>query len=354
MNTMNTLKTPTGEPIIIQRGDKILITGALGSGKTSLLKEIAATFPKDQFDSLFQTLDDNFIPGTVAENLAFTLENNAIPFREMKLSVLACAKDYHLTDELETDISELSTYKKQVLAMAQILIHPTDILVLDEPLFLPEEFDGTLIVAGNFEHDLFDCVIDLSVEIPTQVTPELTLKRQINPNKAILSVTELVDQMSFAVYEGEKVAITAPAELPIADMLAGFRSTSGEIDFYYEDVTYQSLDKRGRKIGYIMANPDDMIFVKRVSDAEIPDELLALCQLTPLKNAQLSDLSHRQKRLFTTACILKQATPIVIIDQPEFEGFLEILSYLDRQGVTLILITNQDIFLPFMDRQEVF
>lgn len=354
MNTMNTLKTPTGEPIIIQRGDKILITGALGSGKTSLLKEIAVTFPKDQFDSLFQTLDDNFIPGTVAENLAFTLENNAIPFREMKLSVLACAKDYHLTDELETDISELSTYKKQVLAMAQILIHPTDILVLDEPLFLPEEFDGTLIVAGNFEHDLFDCVIDLSVEIPTQVTPELTLKRQINPNKAILSVTELVDQMSFAVYEGEKIAITAPAELPIADMLAGFRSTSGEIDFYYEDVTYQSLDKRGRKIGYIMANPDDMIFVKRVSDAEIPDELLALCQLTPLKNAQLSDLSHRQKRLFTTACILKQATPIVIIDQPEFEGFLEILSYLDRQGVTLILITNQDIFLPFMDRQEVF
>ena len=351
---MNTLKTPTGEPIIIQRGDKILITGALGSGKTSLLKEIAATFPKDQFDSLFQTLDDNFIPGTVAENLAFTLENNAIPFREMKLSVLACAKDYHLTDELETDISELSTYKKQVLAMAQILIHPTDILVLDEPLFLPEEFDGTLIVAGNFEHDLFDCVIDLSVEIPTQVTPELTLKRQINPNKAILSVTELVDQMSFAVYEGEKIAITAPAELPIADMLAGFRSTSGEIDFYYEAVTYQSLDKRGRKIGYIMANPDDMIFVKRVSDAEIPDELLALCQLTPLKNAQLSDLSHRQKRLFTTACILKQATPIVIIDQPEFEGFLEILSYLDRQGVTLILITNQDIFLPFMDRQEVF
>ena len=354
MNTMNTLKTPTGEPIIIQRGDKILITGALGSGKTSLLKEIAATFPKDQFDSLFQTLDDNFIPGTVAENLAFTLENNAIPFREMKLSVLACAKDYHLTDELETDISELSTYKKQVLAMAQILIHPTDILVLDEPLFLPEEFDGTLIVAGNFEHDLFDCVIDLSVEIPTQVTPELTLKRQINPNKAILSVTELVDQMSFAVYEGEKIAITAPAELPIADMLAGFRSTSNEIDFYYEDVTYQSLDKRGRKIGYIMANPDDMIFVKRVSDAEIPDELLALCQLTPFKNAQLSDLSHRQKRLFTTACILKQATPIVIIDQPEFEGFLEILSYLDRQGVTLILITNQDIFLPFMDRQEVF
>ena len=49
-----------------------------------------------------------------------------------------------------------------------------------------------------------------------------------------------------------------------------------------------------------------------------------------------------------------QATPIVIIDQPEFEGFPEILAYLDRQGVTLILVTDEDKLLPFMDRQEVF
>ncbi|GAB2022486.1 hypothetical protein RyT2_15600 [Pseudolactococcus yaeyamensis] len=354
MKKKTILSASEADRVIIQTGDKILIKGALGSGKTSLLKEIVDIFPKYHFDILFQTLDDNFLPGTVAQNLAFTLENNAIPLAQIRASVQASAETYHLTDDLNTDISELTTYKKQVLAMAQLLIHPTDALILDEPLFLPEDFDGTLIMTGNFNTDFFDYVIDLSEGVPPQPTPELALKRQINPNKAILSVTELVNKISFTIYEGEKVAITAPDEVPVADMLAGFRPTSGEIDFYYEDITHQSLNKRGKKIGYIMANPDDMIFVKRISDAGISDELLALCQLTTLKNVRLSDLSYRQKRLFTTACILMQATPIVIIDQPEFEGFPEILSYLDHKGVTLILITDQDVFLPFMDRQEIF
>ncbi|GAX47332.1 ATP-binding cassette domain-containing protein [Pseudolactococcus reticulitermitis] len=352
MNTKNTLLALEDDQLVIQTGDKILIKGAMASGKTRLLKKIAGQLPKHQFDFLFQTLDDNFISGTVAENLAFNLENNAIPLGQMRASVQESAETYHLTDDLDTAISDLSPYKKQVLAMAQLLIYPTEILVLDEPLFLPEAFEGTLIVTGDFEPELFDQVIDLSET--ALATVDLDLNRQINPDKAILSVTELVPQMSFAIYEGEKVAISAPAELPIADMLAGFRPTSGEIDFYYEDVTHQSLDKRGRKIGYIMANPDDMIFVKRVRDAGISDELLALCQLTAIKNERLSQLSHRQKRLFTTACILMQATPIVIIEQPEFEGFPEILTYLDQKGVTLLLVTDQEQFLPFMDRQEVF
>ncbi|MFZ2231885.1 MAG: ATP-binding cassette domain-containing protein [Lactococcus raffinolactis] len=354
MNKKNTLLALEDDQLVIQTGDKILIKGPMASGKTTLLKKIIAKLPKHQFDILFQTLDDNFVPGTVAENLAFNLENNAVPFREMQTSILASAEAYHLTDDLNTDISELTTYQKKLLALAQLLILPTDILVLDEPLFLPEAFDGTLIVSGDFDPNLFDQVIDLSEEITTRQIAELDLTRQINPDKAILSVTELVDQMSFTIYEGEKVAITAPDEIPVADMLAGFRPTSGEIDFYYEDVTHQSLDKRGRKIGYIMANPDDMIFVERVRDADISNELLTLCQLTAVKDIRLSQLSYRQKRLFTTACILMQATPIVIIDQPEFEGFLEILAYLDRQGVTLILVTDEDKLLPFMDRQEVF
>lgn len=354
MNTKHTLVTLEDEQLAIQTGDKLLITGRIASGKTTRLNKIAAKLPKHQFDRLFQTLDDNFVPGTVAENLAFNLENNAVSFANMQASILASAETYHLTDDLNTDISDLTTYQKQVLALAQVLIYPTDILVLDEPLFLPEAFEGTLIVAGDFDPDPFDHVIDLSEDPPLSQTLELDFNRQINPDKAILSVTELVDEMSFTIYEGEKVAISAPAELPLADMLAGFRPTSGEIDFYYEDITHQSLDKRGRKIGYIMANPDDMIFVKRVRDAGISGALLELCHLSDVKESRLSDLSHRQRRRFTTACILMQATPIVLIDQPEFEDFSEILTYLDRQGVTLILITDQDKFLPFMDRQEVF
>ena len=136
MNKKNTLLALEDDQLVIQTGDKILIKGPMASGKTTLLKKIIAKLPKHQFDILFQTLDDNFVPGTVAENLAFNLENNAVPFREMQTSILASAEAYHLTDDLNTDISELTTYQKKLLALAQLLILPTDILVLDEPLLI--------------------------------------------------------------------------------------------------------------------------------------------------------------------------------------------------------------------------
>lgn len=342
--------------LAIHSGDKVLIKGPMASGKTKLLHEIAQQLPVHQFDFLYQTLDDNFVAGTVAENLAFNLENDAVAHEKMVTSVKTTAENYGLSDDLHTDIDELPTYQKRVLALAQVLIRPTDILLLDEPLFLPENFDGTLIVTGDFDENLFDQVFVLSNDLTDSSTPldEPALSRQINPDKAILSVTELIKDMSFVVHEGEKIILTTTSSAPIADMLAGFRATSGEIDFYYEDITHQSLDRRGQKIGYVMANPSDMIFVSRVSDAGISDDLLKLCGLEKFKTEPITKLTFRQKRLLTTACILMQETPIVIFDQPEFEHFSDILTYLDHKGVTVILVTNQTQFMPFVDRQEVF
>lgn len=353
---MNTLLNLTAENINIQVGDKILIKGQMASGKTRLLEKIAHHLPENTFDFLSQTLDDNFISGTVAENLAFKLENAAMALPDMKKQVRCCAETYGLTAHLKTDVSALTTYQKQQLALVQLLIAPSDCLFLDEPLFLPSHYDGTLIVTGDFDTAYFDQVIDLSRDhkLTILAANELNLDRHINPDKAILSVTELVENVSFTIYQGEKVAISGLSHLPLADQLAGFLPTSGEIDYYYEDITHQALHKRGRKIGYVMANPDDMIFLSKISEAELSDDLLTLCQLDSLKKSSISQLSYRQKRWFTLACILKQATPIVLIDQPEFEGFPELLTYLDQQGTTLLVITDQPEFLPYLDRQEVF
>ena len=134
-------------------------------------------------------------------------------------------------------------------------------------------------------------------------------------------------------------------------MIAGFYDTPGEVDYYYEDITHQSLDKRGRKIGYIMANPQDMIFVDKISQVDISDDILALCGLSAFKNDKLSTLSFRQQKLFTTACILMQDTPIVIFDQPEITYFSAILNYLDQKGVTVILTSASKLFLPLVDRE---
>ena len=337
----------------IYQDEKILIKGDMASGKTQFLLSIAQQLPKNQFDFLSQTLNDNFISGTVGENLAFNLENDAVPRHTILTSVNTTADLYGLSDLLDSQVNALSTYHKQVLALAQILIHPTPILLLDEPYALPADYTGTLIVTGDFDPELFDQVIDLS-KAPSKSDHIDTLSdytRAVNPNKAILSVTELAKDISFSVFEGEKVMITAPLDIRIADMIAGFYDTPGEVDYYYEDITHQTLDKRGRKIGYIMANPQDMIVVNKISKAAISDDILALCGLSAFKHDKLSTLSFRQQKLFSTACILMQDTPIVIFDQPEIACFSEILHYLDQKGVTVILTSASKLFLPLMDRE---
>src|SRR5574341_437203 len=170
-------------------GEKLLIKGPMASGKTKLLTDIATQLPAYQFDFLSQTLDDNFIPGTVAENLAFNLENDAIS-----------------SEEIATKIYELPTAQKQVISLIQILIHPMTTLLLDEPLFLPTDYTGTLIVTGDFDETLFDHVICLPDSLSDSPTADaqVALKRDINHDKAILSVTEVVSGVSFTVYQGEK------------------------------------------------------------------------------------------------------------------------------------------------------
>lgn len=348
---MNTVLTLEKEDLTIYSGNKILIKGKTASGKTTLLNTIAKQLPRDQFDFLSQTLDKNFISGTVAENLAFALENHALAKADMTKQVAFIAESYGLADALETNIWYLTTYQKRCLALAQILIYPKPIILLDEPICLPDHYEGTLIVTGDFDADLFDQVVQLSDDSSEPLTP---MTHTPNHDKAILSVTELIPGISFTVYEGEKLMISAPPQLPLADLLGGFLPTLGEIDFYYENITHQKLEIRGQKMGYITANPDDMIFVKRVSDASLPTAMLNLCHLDQLKERTTQQLSHRQKRQFTTACILNQDTPMLLIDQPEYEGFSELASYLDQKGITLILITDDTRFLPFMDRQEVF
>ncbi|MDN6437446.1 MAG: hypothetical protein L0J80_04735 [Lactococcus sp.] len=336
--------------------EKLLIKGPMASGKTKLLTDIATQLPAYQFDFLSQTLDDNFIPGTVAENLAFNLENDAISSEEIATKIHNLSEKYDVIEYLTTDIYELPTAQKQVISLIQILIHPMTTLLLDEPLFLPTDYTGTLIVTGDFDETLFDHVICLPDSLSDSPTADaqVALKRDINHDKAILSVTEVVSGVSFTVYQGEKVSVLTTASAPIADKLAGFAKASGEIDFYYENITHQALDKRSRKIGYIMANPDDMIFVKYVKDGHISQDILTLCGLSELTDRAIDTLSFRQKKLFTTACILMQQTPIVLVDQPEFTYFQYILAYLDDKGVTIILTSASDLFTPLMDRKEVF
>ena len=144
----------------VKKGEKIVIVGPSGSGKSTLAKslngQIPNTFPGDIggtclidgknlkdssiFDlslsvgTVLQDTDGQFVGLTVAEDIAFSLENDNVDQEEMKKIVNKWADDLGLGKLLEMKPGELSGGQKQSVSIAGVLVSDVPILLLDEPL----------------------------------------------------------------------------------------------------------------------------------------------------------------------------------------------------------------------------
>lgn len=144
----------------VKKGEKILIVGPSGSGKSTLAKslngQIPNTFPGDMtgsclidgknlrdssiFDlslsvgTVLQDTDGQFVGLTVAEDIAFSLENDNVDQEEMKKIVHKWADELGLVKLLDMKPGELSGGQKQSVSIAGVLVSDVPILLLDEPL----------------------------------------------------------------------------------------------------------------------------------------------------------------------------------------------------------------------------
>ena len=166
----------------IAKGEKVLILGPSGSGKSTLAQCLNGIIPnihkgqakgqvridgQDIFNqsiydksqsvsTVLQDPDGQFIGLTVAEDLAFALENDCADQSEMKDKVALWAERLDLTSLLNHRPQDLSGGQKQRVSLAGVLIDESPILLFDEPLanLDPKSGQGTIDLIDKIHEEV--------------------------------------------------------------------------------------------------------------------------------------------------------------------------------------------------------
>ena len=144
----------------IYPGEKVLICGASGSGKSTLGNCINGLIPfaltgkmegdlfvddiatknssifelSTRVGTVLQDPDGQFVGLTVAEDIAFALENNCVEQEAMKAQVIEAAKKVSIEQRMSNAPYDLSGGQKQRVSMAGVIVDDVKILLFDEPL----------------------------------------------------------------------------------------------------------------------------------------------------------------------------------------------------------------------------
>ena len=188
--------------------------------------------------------------------------------------------------------------------------------------------------------------------------------------------------VSFSIAKGEITAIVGAngaGKSTLAKLICGFeKPTSGSITFRGGNLLEESIAKRAEHIGYVMQNPNQMLCKPMIFDevalalrnrgmpeeeiAEHVEKALAVCGLYPFRNWPVSALSYGQKKRVTIASVLVMSPEIIILDEPtagqdyrHYTEIMEFLKTLNRQGVTILLITHDmHLMLEYAPRTLAF
>ncbi len=146
--------------LTVRKGEKVLIAGPSGCGKSTLAHCINGLIPfsyrgsmsgslriagketKEQsifeisrhVGTVLQDQDGQFIGLTVAEDIAFSLENDCVQEPELHDRVRRAAALVDVENHLLHAPNELSGGQKQRVSLAGVLVNHVDVLLFDEPL----------------------------------------------------------------------------------------------------------------------------------------------------------------------------------------------------------------------------
>lgn len=485
-----------GVDLTIYKGEKVLIAGPSGSGKSTLAHCINGLIPfsytgeitgslkingKETSDmSLFeisktvgtvlQDSDAQFVGLTVAEDIAFAMENDCTPHEAMLQRVQKAAEVVGVKEVLSHAPHELSGGQKQRVSMAGVLVDDVSVLLFDEPLANLDPATGkaaieliddihkrtgaTVIIIEHRIEDVLHRDVDrvilvndgrIAADMPpnqllcssllgdtglreplyitalkyagVRLTPDMHLaniqKIQLNddakakvrswfkatpaapgkePGEILLQAEgvrfaypngkEALSGIDFSLRKGELMCIVGrngAGKSTFSKVICGFETPQeGTLRLNGEDLSGLTIKERADHIGYVMQNPNQMISKNMIADEvglaltldgvkpeavkEKVFDTLKICGLYPFRNWPVSALSFGQKKRVTVASILAMGPGIIILDEPtagqDFRHYTEIMEFLlelNRQGVTIVMITHDmHLMLEYATRGAVF
>ena len=482
--------------LTIRKGEKVLIAGPSGCGKSTLAHCINGLVPNSYpgkatgsltiggknalemglfglskiVGTVLQDSDGQFIGLTVAEDIAFALENDCIPTEEMHQEVERIAELVDVKRVLNHAPHEISGGQKQRVGLGGVMVGQVDVLLFDEPLANLDPATGkqaivlideiqkrtgcaVIIIEHRVEDVLYrpvdrmivmgdgriqydgdpdtllcsNLLPEMGIREPLYVTalkyagvtltpdmrpsclPELKLSEsqraqvqswfdkqpvsQAAPQQEVLLRVENLD-FSYAsghhalrgihasIRKGEMLSIVGTngaGKSTFSKVVCGFETAqSGILEFGGVDLNTLSIKERADHIGYVMQNPNQMISKTQifdevalglrnrgVSEEEIRprvEETLKICGLYPFRNWPVSALSYGQKKRVTIASILVLNPEMILLDEPtagqdlkHYTEIMDFLTQLNRQGVTVVLITHDmHLMLEYTPRAIVF
>ncbi|MBU7561497.1 energy-coupling factor ABC transporter ATP-binding protein [Weissella cibaria] len=252
--------------LTINQGEWVAIIGHNGSGKSTLAKllnyllaptagdiTIAGTSVteenmwaiRDMVGMVFQNPDNQFVGATVADDVAFGLENRGVARDEMITRVQAALTEVQMAAFADREPARLSGGQKQRVAIASVLAIQPKILILDEATAM-------LDPKGRRE------MIALVHELKTRMGDELT----------VLSITHDIEEAASAdrvvvINDGDLIETGAPAQVfanadklrefglavPFAEQLkeklrergidvpASYLTTEGMVDWLWQSIS---------------------------------------------------------------------------------------------------------------------
>ena len=480
----------------VRKGEKVLIAGPSGCGKSTLAHCINGLIPnsypgkatgsltiggKNAWEqglfelsqtvgTVLQDSDGQFIGLTVAEDIAFALENDCVPVGQMHDTVAQIAELVDVKQVLHHAPHEISGGQKQRVGLGGVMVGNVDVLLFDEPLANLDPATGkqaivlideiqkrtgcaVIIIEHRVEDVLYrpvdrivlmeegrirydgdpdsllstDLLPQCGIREPLYVTalkyagvalradmrlsylPELKLsqtqkeqvcswfaqqpKAEVSPSKTVLLRAENVDftyegghhalrGVTAIVHKGEMLSIVGTngaGKSTFSKVVCGFeKAQSGTLELNGIDLNTLSIKERADHIGYVMQNPNQMISKTQIFDEvalglrnrDVPEEeirprveeTLKICGLYPFRNWPVSALSYGQKKRVTIASILVLKPEMILLDEPtagqDLKHYTEIMDFLcelNRQGITVVLITHDmHLMLEYTPRAVVF